>query len=77
MSLLTIILLVCLILFRNSILIFFNNVYNLFLEKNDINIAEIKLLEEKVKYLEKEYDELNKKILSSYKGYKNEIESVA
>ena len=58
-SLLTIILLVSLIMFRNNILIFFNNVYNLFLEKNNIRDAEILILEEKVRYLENEYDKLN------------------
>jgi len=70
-SLLTIILLVSLILFRNNILILFNNVYNLIFYKNDIKNAEIKILEEKINYLEKEYDELNnfKNKLPIYANY--------
>lgn len=58
-NLLTIILLVSLIIFRNNILTVFNNVYNLIFPKNDVSVAEIKLLEEKINYLENEYDELN------------------
>jgi len=70
-SLLTIILLVSLILFRNNILILFNNVYNLFFQKNNISTAEIKILKEKINYLEKEYDELNnfKNKLPIYANY--------
>ena len=71
-SLLTIILLISLIICRNNILIFCNNVYNLLFLKNDYKSAEIKLLEEKIKYLENEYDELNdfKENLGKYANYK-------
>ena len=70
-SLLWVILLVCLILFRNNILILFNNVYNLLLVKNDIRTAEIKILEEKINYLENEYSALNdfKNKLPKYANY--------
>lgn len=71
-SLLTIVLLISLIIFRNNILLFCNNVYNLFFFKNDYKSAEIMLLEEKIKYLEKEYNELNdfKEELPKYSNYK-------
>lgn len=71
-SLLTVVLLISLIIFRNNILLFCNNVYNLFFLKNDYKNAEIRLLEEKIKYLENEYDELNdfKENLGKYANYK-------
>jgi len=71
LSLLTIVLLVCLILFRNNILIFFNNVYNMFFLRNGYENAEISLLAEKVRYLESEYDKLNdfKENLPIYADY--------
>lgn len=71
LSLLTIVLLVCLIICRNNILIFFNNFYNMFFLRNDYEEAEIILLEEKVRYLESEYDKLNdfKENLSLYADY--------
>lgn len=66
-----VILLLLMILFRDNVLIIFNNVYNLFREQNDYKEAEILVLEEKVKYLEKEYNELNdfKKSVSLYANY--------
>ena len=59
------------ILFRDSVLIYFNNIYNLFFEKNDYKSAEIIILEEKVKYLENEYKELSnfKENISFYANY--------
>lgn len=70
-SLLTTVLLLIIILFRNNILIFFNNIYNLVLEKNNYYDAEILFLEEKVKYLENEYNNLNdfKENISMYANY--------
>lgn len=70
-SLLTIGLLICLIIFRNNILLFFNNFYNMFFLRNVYEEAEIILLEEKVRYLESEYDKLNdfKENLSLYADY--------
>ena len=66
-----VILLLLMILFRDNVLIIFNNVYNLFRKQNDYKEAEILVLEEKVKYLENEYNELNnfKKSLSLYANY--------
>jgi len=71
-SLLIVVLLISLIIFRNNILLFCNNVYNLLFLKNDYKNAEIMLLEEKIKYLEKEYNELNnfKEELPKYSNYK-------
>lgn len=70
-NLLTIILLICLIMFRNNILTVFNNVYNLMFVCNDYKDAEIKVLEEKVRYLENEYNLLNsfKENISLYADY--------
>jgi len=71
LSLLTICLLLLLIIFRDNVLIIFNNVYNLMFVRNDYKDAEIRLLEEKVRYLESEYDELNdfKESMSLYASY--------
>lgn len=71
LSLLTICLLLLLIIFRDNVLIIFNNVYNLMFVRNDYKAAEISLLEEKVRYLESEYDELNdfKENISLYASY--------
>lgn len=71
LNLLTIILLLILILFRNNILIFFNNFYNMLFLKNDYESAEIRLLNEKIKYLENEYNTLNdfKENLPLYANY--------
>ena len=71
-SVFTFFLLIVIILFRNSILIFFNNIYNLFLEENDYRLTEIKILEEKNKYLESEYNDLNdfKNNIFRYANYK-------
>lgn len=71
LSLLTICLLLLLIIFRDNVLIIFNNVYNLMFVRNDYKAAEISLLEEKVRYLESEYDELNdfKESMSLYASY--------
>lgn len=58
-------------MFRNNILNVFNNVYNLMFVRNDYKDAEIKVLEEKVRYLESEYNLLNsfKENLSLYANY--------
>jgi len=71
-SLLIVVLLISLIIFRNNILLFCNNVYNLLFLKNDYKSAEIRLLEEKIKYLENEYEDLNnfKEKLPKYANYK-------
>lgn len=71
LSWLTICLLLLLIIFRDNVLIIFNNVYNLMFVRNDYKAAEISLLEEKVRYLESEYDELNdfKESMSLYASY--------
>lgn len=70
-NVLIIILFLFLILFRDNILILFNNVYNLFFSKNNYQEAEIVVLEEKVKYLENEYNKLNefKNTVSLYANY--------
>lgn len=58
-SILTIMVLLILILFRANILIFFNNVFGMFQEKNKIEEAEIRVLEEKINYLEQEKEDIN------------------
>ena len=42
--------LLILILFRSNIIIFFNNIFNLFQEKNNYKEAENIVLEEKINY---------------------------
>lgn len=63
--------LLIIILFRSNIIIFFNNIFNLFLEKNNYEEAEKLVLEEKIKYLEEEYNNLNnfKEALPKYANY--------
>lgn len=55
----SVIFLIILILFRSNILLFFNNIFNLFFDKNNIHEAEIEVLKEKINYLEEEYEKLN------------------